>query len=108
MNENIICKPSPAKTLAISAAPVRELLNFLIYNRRRELLSERARKQPELFLPKIPSDARELKDVLKASRLDKNGKLFSTARKAISRLPFCCTTAERVLDSLFSLRHRVG
>ena len=76
MNENIICKRSPAKTLAVSAAPVRELLNFLIYNQRRELLTERARKQPELSLPKVPSDAKELKDVLKASRLDKNGKLF--------------------------------
>jgi len=76
MNENIICKPNPAKTLAVSAAPVRELLNFLIYNQRRELLTERARKQPELSLTKVPSDAKELKDVLKASRLDKNGKLF--------------------------------
>ena len=28
MNENIICKPNPAKTLAVSAAPLRELLNF--------------------------------------------------------------------------------
>lgn len=76
MRENIICKPSPAKTLAVSAAPVRELLNLLIYNQRRELLTERARKQPKLSLPKVPSDAKELKDVLKASRLDKNGKLF--------------------------------
>ena len=76
MNENIICKSSPAKTLAVSAAPVRELLNFLIYNQRRELLTERARKQPELSLPKIPTNAKGLKDVLKASRLDKNGKLF--------------------------------
>ena len=76
MNENIICKPSPAKTLAVSAAPVRELLNFLIYSQRRELLTERARKQPELSFPKVPSDARELKDVLKAKQLDKNGKLF--------------------------------
>ena len=76
MNENIICKLSPAKVLTVSAAPVRELLNFLIYNQRRELLTERARKQPELSLPKVPSDAKELKDFLKASRLDKNGKLF--------------------------------
>lgn len=38
MKENIICKPNPAKTLAVSAASLRELLNFLIYNLRRELL----------------------------------------------------------------------
>lgn len=76
MNENIVCKLSPARTLAVSAAPIRELLNFLIYNQSRELLTERARKQPELSLPKVPSDTKELKGVLKASRLDKNGKLF--------------------------------
>ena len=76
MNKNIICKPSPAKTLAVSAAPLRELLNFLIYNQRRELLTERVRKQPELSLTKVPSDAKELKDFLKALGLDKNGKLF--------------------------------
>ena len=34
MNEVIVCKPSPAKVLAVSAAPLRELLNFLIYNAR--------------------------------------------------------------------------
>jgi len=76
MNENIICKPSPAKILAVSAAPIKELLNFLIHNQRRELLTERARNQPTLSFPQIPSTAKELKDVLKASRLDKNGKLF--------------------------------
>ena len=76
MNENIICKPSPVKTLAVSAAPIRELLNFLIYNQRRELLTERARKQPTLSFSKIPATAKELKDILKASRHDKNGKLF--------------------------------
>lgn len=89
MNENIICKPSSVKTLAVSAAPIRELLNFLIYNQRRELLTERARKQPELSLPKVPSDAKELKDVLKASRLDKNGKLF-----------FDCETSENQIAVL--------
>ena len=83
MNENIICKPNPAKTLAVSAAPLRELLNFLIYNQRRELLTERARKQPELSLLKVPLDAKELKDFLKASRLDKNGKLFFDCQKSL-------------------------
>lgn len=82
MNENIICKPNPAKTLAVSAAPLRELLNFLIYNQRRELLTERARKQPVLSAPKIPSNARELIDFLNASRLDKNGKLFFDCGKS--------------------------
>lgn len=76
MNENIIFKPNPAQTLAVSAAPLRELLNFLIYNQRRELLTERARKQPVLTLPNVPSNVRELKQFLNASRLDKNGKLY--------------------------------
>ncbi len=76
MNENIVCKPSPAKMLAVSAAPLRELLNFLIYNQRRELLIERVRKQPVLSLPKIPLTVKELKGVLGAWRLDKNGKMF--------------------------------
>lgn len=80
MNENIICKPSPVQTLAVSAAPLRELLNFLIYNQRRELLTERARKQPRLSVRNIPSDAKELKKFLNASRLDKNGKLYFDCR----------------------------
>lgn len=76
MNEAIICKLSPVKTLAVSAAPLKELLNFLIYGRHAELLTERARRQPALSLAQIPATPRELKDVLKAKRLDKNGKLF--------------------------------
>ena len=87
MNENIICKPNPAKTLAVSAAPLRELLNFLIYNQRRELLTERARKQPRLFLPNVPSDVRELKQFLNASRLDKNGKLYFDCRESNQQVP---------------------
>lgn len=82
MNENIICKPNPAKTLAVSAAPLRELLNFLIYNQRRELLTERARKQPVLSVPNLPSDVKELKHFLNASRLDKNGKLYFDCRES--------------------------
>jgi hypothetical protein len=80
MNENIICKPSPAETLAVSAAPLRELLNFLIYNQRRELLTERARKQPVLSLPHLPSNTKGLKQFLNASRLDKNGKMYFDCR----------------------------
>jgi len=76
MNEAIVCKLSPVKTLAISVAPLRELLDFLIYGRHAELLTERARRQPALSLAKIPSTAKELKEILKAERLDKNGKLF--------------------------------
>lgn len=82
MNENIICKPNPAKALAVSAAPLRELLNFLIYNQRRELLTERARKQPVLSVPNVPSNVRELKQFLNASRLDKNGKLYFDCRES--------------------------
>ena len=76
MNETIVCKPSPVKILTVSAAPLRELLNFLIYGRHVELLTERTRRQPALSLAKIPSTVKDLKDVLKARHLDKNGKLF--------------------------------
>jgi len=76
MNEAIVCKPSPVKTLSVSAAPLRELLNFFTYGRHAELLTERARRQPALALSKIPSTAKELKNLLKAEHLDKNGKLF--------------------------------
>lgn len=76
MNEAIVCQPSPVKTLTVTAAPLRELLNFLIYGRQPELLTERARKQPSLSLETIPATLKELKDVLKAEKCDKNGKLF--------------------------------
>ncbi len=76
MNEAIICKPSPVKLLAVSAAPLRELLNFLIYGRHPELLNERAQRQPALSWEKIPSTIKELGNVLKAESRDKNGKLF--------------------------------
>lgn len=89
MNEAVICKLSPVKTLAVSAAPLRELLNFLIYGRHSELLTERARRQPALSLPKIPATAKDLKEVLKARHLDKNGKLF-----------FDCASSEHVVAVL--------
>lgn len=82
MNENIICKLNPAKTLVVSVAPLRELLNFLIYNQRRELLTERARKQPVLSVPNVPSNVRELKEFLGAERLDRNGKLYFDCQKS--------------------------
>ena len=76
MNDSIVCKPSPLKSLAISAAPLRELLNFFIYGRHNELLTERTRRQPVLSEEKIPRAVKELKHFLGATRLDKNGKLY--------------------------------
>lgn len=80
MNEAIVCKPSAAKTLAVTAAPLRELLNFLIYGQHSELLTEQARRQPVLSWEKTPSTAKELKEILGAEKLDKNGKLFFDCR----------------------------
>ena len=76
MNDAIVCKLSPVKILTVSAAPLRELLNFLIYGQHPELLSERARRQPALSRAEIPSTVKQLKDVLKAEKCDKNGKLI--------------------------------
>jgi len=76
MNEAIVCQSSPVKILAVTAAPLRDLLNFLIYGRHPELLNERARSQPATTLEKIPATVKELKNILKAERCDKNGKFF--------------------------------
>ncbi len=76
MNEAIVYQPSPVKILAISAAPLRELSNFLIYGSIPELLTERARRQSALILAEIPATARELKKILNSEKLDKNGKMF--------------------------------
>jgi hypothetical protein len=76
MNKVIICKLSPVKTLSVSRAPLRELLNFLTYGQHPELLNERARKQPFPALDKIPKSVKDLQDVLKAEECDKNEKLF--------------------------------
>lgn len=76
MNEAIICKPSPVRILAVSAAPLRELSNFLIYGRHPEILTERVRRQPALFLDEVSLTAKELKEILGAEKLDKNSKLF--------------------------------
>lgn len=81
MSESIVCKPSPVKTLSVSRAPLRELLNFLIYGWNSELLNERARRQPSLSLEKVPSNVRELIDVLGAERCDKNEKFFFDCEK---------------------------
>ncbi len=76
MKDAIVCRLSPVKTLTVSAAPLRELLNFLIYGRHAELLTERARRQPSLSWEKIPLTIKELGIVLKAESRAKNGKLF--------------------------------
>ena len=46
MNDSMVCKPSPVKILTVSAAPLRELLNLLIYGQNPELINERVRRQP--------------------------------------------------------------
>lgn len=81
MNEAIICQPSPVKILSISRAPVRELLNFLVYGSHPELLNESARRQPFIFLEKIPRGVNDLKDFLGAEKCDKNKKLFFDCEK---------------------------
>jgi hypothetical protein len=81
MNEAIICKPCPVKTLTISRAPLRELLNFLIYGRYPELLNERARRQPCISFEKMPRGVNNLKDFLGAEKCDKNKKLFFDCKK---------------------------
>jgi hypothetical protein len=81
MNENVICKLSPVKVLTVSAAPLRELLNFLIYGKYNELLTERARRQPPLFWEKPPLTIKELGITLRAESPDKNGKLFFNCEK---------------------------
>jgi hypothetical protein len=82
MNDQIICKPSPVKILSISRAPLKELLNFLIYTRHPELLSERARRQPSLYLEKMPLTVDELKNFLGAEKRDKNKKLIFDCDKS--------------------------
>ena len=82
MSEAIVCKPSPVRTLTITRSPLRELLNFLAYRQHPELLNERARRQPIPALEKFPATIRELKDILKAEKCDKNGKLFINCEKS--------------------------
>lgn len=82
MNETVTCKSSPVKILAVSAAPLRELLNFLIYRKHTELLTERARRQPPLSWEKYPLTIKELGIALRAESRDKNGKLFFNCERA--------------------------
>ncbi len=77
MNEAIICRPNPAKTLALTEAVCRELRNFLIYRRHPEILNERARRQPtNSVIEKIPADVREIGELLGAAKCERNRKLF--------------------------------
>jgi hypothetical protein len=82
MNDSIVCKPNPVKILTVSAAPLRELLNFLIYVYSPELLNERARRQPALSRAELPSTVKQLKDFLNAEKCDKNGKLIFDCAKS--------------------------
>jgi hypothetical protein len=82
MKEAVVCKLSPVKILAVSAAPLRELLNFLIYSHHAELLTEQARGQPPLSLEKRPLTIKELGIALNAESRDKNGKLFFNCERA--------------------------
>ena len=85
MNEAIVCHPSPVKTLAVSAAPLRELLNFLLYGQNPALLHERARRQPRLDLEKLPTTIQELGVLLGAAKCEKGRKLFFDDAKTASQ-----------------------
>lgn len=77
MNEAIVCRPNPAKTLALTEAVCRELRNFLIYRQHPEILNERARHQPRnSVIEKIPADVREIGELLGAAKCERNRKLF--------------------------------
>jgi hypothetical protein len=77
MNEAIICRPNPAKTLALTEAVCRELRNFLIYRQHPEILNERARHQPQTAaIEKIPADVRQIGELLGADKCERNRKLF--------------------------------
>ena len=84
MNEVIVCKPSPVKRLSITRAPLRELLNFLTYQKHSDLLTERARRQPVPSLEEIPTTVKELKNVLGAEKCDKNEKLFFDCQTSVN------------------------
>jgi hypothetical protein len=57
-------------------APLKELLNFLIYRAHPELLGERARRQPSPHLEKLPPAVDELKNPFGAEKCDKNKRLI--------------------------------
>lgn len=76
MNESIICKRSPAKVLAVTAVPLKELLNFLVYRQNPEILNERARRQPILSLANFPMNIPQLGAVLRAEKCESGRKLY--------------------------------
>lgn len=77
MNEAIVCRPNPARNLALTEAVCRELRNFLIYRENPEILNERARHQPNnSLIEKIPASMREIGELLGAAKCESNRKLF--------------------------------
>ena len=77
MNEAIVCRPNPAKTLALTEAVCRELRNFLIYHQHPEILNERGQHQPNSsVVEKIPADVRGVGELLGADKCESNRKLF--------------------------------
>ena len=76
MKEAIVCKPSPVKILALTNFVCRELCNFLTYQSNPEILNERARKQPQISLPKLPTNVREVGILLGAKKCEKGRKLY--------------------------------
>lgn len=108
MNETVICKSSPVKVLAVSAAPFQELLNFLIYREHTDLLTERARKPPPLSWEKHSLTIKESIIVLGAESLNKNGKLFFNARRLKNTSLSCSTITERSFGFIISDAASVG
>lgn len=76
MKEALVCLPTLAKKLSISKAPCRELCNFLIYRNNPQILNERARRQPLIFLPELPTTVREVGIILGAEKCEKARKLY--------------------------------
>lgn len=76
MKEAIVCRKSPARTLAVTAAPLRELQNFLIYRQNPEILNERTRRQPHLKLTRFPKNVEEIGEFLKAAKCERDRKLY--------------------------------
>lgn len=88
-NSGIVTYPNSVKNLSITAAPLRELLNFLIYRQEPDLLNEEARRQPLLTLAKLPDSIKQLSEMLRAEKCEKGRKLH-----------FDCTRTEKLRSVL--------
>lgn len=75
-NSGIVSYRSPVRYLSVTAAPLRELLNFLVYRQDSELLNEEARRQPVLSLRDLPKSISELAKILGAEKCEKGRKLY--------------------------------